>query len=86
MRSNDVVYVLSMSFRIASISGVVSLTLAAGEHRDSRQALMSTTRGRVPFLIPATQSQGTFLYEIRDEAGRVLAGGTGDFRQLTGNR
>ena len=79
---------VTLEFEIASPQPLqyISLTLAAGEHRDTRQALMSTTRGRVPFLIPATQSQGTFLYEIRDEAGRVLAGGTGDFRQLTGNR
>ncbi|MDX2039639.1 MAG: SPOR domain-containing protein [Acidobacteriota bacterium] len=77
---------VTLEFEIAAPQPLqyISLTLAAGEHRDTRQALMSTTRGRVPFLIPATQAQGTFLYEIKDESGRVLAGGTGDFRQLTG--
>ena len=77
---------VTLEFEIASPQPLqyISLTLAAGEHRDTRQALMSTTRGRVPFLVPATQAQGVFLYEIRDESGRVLAGGTGDFRQLAG--
>lgn len=77
---------VTLEFEIASPQPLqyISLTLAAGEHRDTRQALMSTTRGRVPFLVPAAQAQGAFLYEIRDESGRVLAGGTGDFRQLTG--
>lgn len=77
---------VTLEFEIASPQPLqyISLTLAAGEHRDTRQALMSTTRGRVPFLVPAAQAQGAFLYEIKDEAGRVLAGGTGDFRQLGG--
>jgi hypothetical protein len=77
---------VTLEFEIASPQPLqyISLTLAAGEHRDTRQALMSTSRGRVPFLIPAAQAQGAFLYEIKDETGRVLAGGTGDFRQLSG--
>jgi hypothetical protein len=45
---------------------------------------MSSTRGRVPFLVPAAQATGTFIYEIKDEGGRVLGGGVGDFRQLVG--
>lgn len=77
---------VTLEFDIASPQPLqyISVTLAAGEHRDTRQALMSTSRGRVPFLIPAAQAQGAFLYEIKDEAGRTLAGGSGDFRQLTG--
>jgi hypothetical protein len=62
----------------------ISVTLAAGDYRDVRQALMSSTRGRVPFLVPAAQATGTFIYEIKDEGGRVLGGGVGDFRQLAG--
>ncbi len=79
---------VTMEFEIASPQPLnyISVTLAAGEYRDVRQALMSTPRGRVPFLIPAAQATGTFLYEIKDEAGRVLAGGAGDFRQLAPNR
>ncbi|MEO6724112.1 MAG: SPOR domain-containing protein, partial [Blastocatellia bacterium] len=75
---------VTLEFEIASPQPLnyISVTLAAGEYRDVRQALMSTTRGRVPFLIPAAQATGTFVYEIKDEGGRVLGGGVGDFRQL----
>ncbi|MGH9802817.1 MAG: hypothetical protein ACRD82_20825, partial [Blastocatellia bacterium] len=77
---------VTMEFEIASPQPLqyISVTLAAGEHRDTRQALMSTTRGRVPFLVPAAQAQGAFLFEVKDESGRTLAGGAGDFRQMTG--
>ena len=79
---------VTMEFEIASPQPLqyISVTLAAGEHRDTRQALMSTTRGRVPFLVPAAQAQGAFLFEIKDESGRTLAGGAGDFRQMTSGR
>lgn len=79
---------VTMEFEIASPQPLqyISVTLAAGEHRDTRQALMSTTRGRVPFLIPAAQAQGAFLFEIKDESGRTLAGGAGDFRQMNSGR
>lgn len=60
----------------------ISLTLLSGDYRDVRQALMSTPHGRVPFLVPAAQATGAFNYEIKDEAGRALFSGTGDFRQL----
>lgn len=77
---------VTLEFEIASPQPLnyISVTLAAGDYRDVRQALMSATRGRVPFLIPAAQATGTFLYEIKDEGGRVLGGGVGDFRQLGG--
>lgn len=79
---------VTMEFEIASPQPLnyISVTLAAGDYRDTRQALMSTTRGRVPFLVPAAQAQGTFMYEIKDESGRVLAGGVGDFRQMSQGR
>lgn len=60
----------------------ISLTLLSGDYRDVRQALMSTPHGRVPFLVPAAQATGAFYYEIKDESGRALFSGTGDFRQL----
>lgn len=77
---------VTLEFEIASPQPLnyIMVTLAAGEYRDSRQALMSSTRGRIPFLIPAAQATGTFIYEIKDEGGRVLGGGVGDFRQLAG--
>ena len=77
---------VTLEFEIASPQPLnyISVTLAAGEYRDVRQALMSSTRGRVPFLVPAAQATGTFIYEIKDEGGRVLGGGVGDFRQWAG--
>jgi len=77
---------VTLEFDIAAPNPLnyISVTLAAGEYRDVRQALMSSTRGRVPFLAPAAQATGTFVYEIKDEGGRVLGGGVGDFRQLAG--
>lgn len=77
---------VTLEFEIASPQPLnyISVTLAAGDYRDVRQALMSATRGRVPFLVPAAQAAGTFMYEIKDEGGRVLGGGVGDFRQLGG--
>ncbi|HEX9001955.1 MAG TPA: SPOR domain-containing protein [Blastocatellia bacterium] len=79
---------VTMEFEIAAPQPLnyISVTLAAGDYRDVRQALMSTTRGRVPFLVPTAQATGAFLYEIKDESGRVLAGGNGDFRQLSSGR
>jgi hypothetical protein len=77
---------VTLEFEIASPQPLnyISVTLVAGDYRDVRQALMSATRGRVPFLIPAAQATGTFMYEIKEEGGRVLGGGVGDFRQLGG--
>ena len=60
----------------------IIVTLRAGDYQDVRQALMSTPQGRVPFLVPYEHSRGGFIYEIKDEAQRVLASGSGDFRQL----
>jgi len=79
---------VTLEFDIASPNPLqyISVTVAAGDYRDTRQALMSTTRGRVPFLIPALYATATFIYEIKDESGRVLAGGVGDFRQLAGGK
>lgn len=79
---------VTMEFEIAAPQPLnyISVTLAAGDYRDVRQALMTTTRGRVPFLVPAAQATGAFLFEIKDESGRILAGGNGDFRQLSQGR
>jgi hypothetical protein len=60
----------------------IMVTLRAGEFQDVRQALMSASQGRVPFLVPAEHAGGGFIYEIKDEAQRVLASGNGDFRQI----
>jgi hypothetical protein len=60
----------------------ITVTLRAGDFQDTRQALMSTAQGRVPFLIPAKHASEGFFYEIKNEALQVLASGNGDFRSL----
>ncbi|MDX2034350.1 MAG: SPOR domain-containing protein [Blastocatellia bacterium] len=60
----------------------VVITLRAGQYQDTRQALMTTPQGRVPFLVPVASAAGGFTYELKDEAGAVLATGVGDFRRL----
>src|SRR5262249_44682615 len=60
----------------------IVVTIRSGDYQDTRQALMSTTSGRVPFLVPAGSAKGTFSYEVKDDTGKVLASGSGDFRQF----
>ena len=60
----------------------IVVTLRAGDFQDVRQALMSTPAGRVPFLVPSAHAMGAFYYEVKDEAQRVLASGSGDFRRI----
>ncbi|MGH9936871.1 MAG: SPOR domain-containing protein [Blastocatellia bacterium] len=60
----------------------IVVTLRAGDFQDTRQALMSTPQGRVPFLVPAEHASAGFFYEVKDEAQRVLASGSGDFRRI----
>ena len=61
----------------------VVITLRSAQYQDTRQALMTTPQGRVPFLVPVTSATGAFTYELKDEAGAVLASGAGDFRRLS---
>jgi cell division septation protein DedD len=60
----------------------IIVSLRAGDYQDIRQALLSTPQGRVPFMVPTEHAGGGFIYEIKDEAQRVLASGSGDFRQI----
>jgi hypothetical protein len=75
---------MTLEFDIASAKPLsyVVVSLRAGEFQDSRQALMSTPQGRVPFMIPIAQTEGGFSYEIKNGSGTVLASGSGDFRQF----
>jgi hypothetical protein len=75
---------VTMEFEIAASRPLnyIAITIRAGEYQDTRQALMTTPQGRVPFLIPVTQTSGPFVFELKDESGAVLASGAGDFRQL----
>lgn len=60
----------------------IVVTLRAGSFQDVRQALMSTPHGRVPFLIPIEHTSSGFYFEVKDEAQRLLASGSGDFRRM----
>ncbi len=62
--------------------GYITMIVRAGKYQDERYALVSSNTGRVPFLIPATEANGQFSFEIKDENGRVLASGVNDFRSL----
>jgi hypothetical protein len=62
--------------------GYVRVSLRSGNYQDERYALMSTTNGRVPFVIPAKEATANFSFEIKDDSGRVLGNGVGDFRQF----
>jgi hypothetical protein len=75
---------VTLEFEIAASSPLnyIVVTLRAGEFQDVRQALMTTPQGRVPFLVPAVHATAGFYYEIKDEAQRVLASGSGDFRRI----
>lgn len=75
---------VTMEFDISAPAPLnyIIVTLRAGDYQDTRQALMSTPQGRVPFLVPVKHTSAGFYYEIKDEAQRVLASGNGDFRSL----
>lgn len=75
---------VTMEFDISAPAppGYISVTLRAGDYQDTRQALMSTPQGRVPFLIPIKHTAEGFSYEIKNEALQSLASGNGDFRGL----
>jgi hypothetical protein len=76
---------ITMEFDIAASRPLnyIAITMRAGDYQDTRQALMTTPQGRVPFLVPAANTSGPFTYEVKDERGAVLASGVGDFRRLT---
>ncbi len=75
---------VTLEFELLSQSplGYVVVTLRAGDFQDVRQALVSTPQGRVPFLVPSEHTKGAFSFDVRDDAQRVLASGSGDFRSI----
>ena len=75
---------VTMEFELSAPAPLsyITMTLRAGDFQDTRQALMSTAQGRVPFMIPVKHTSEGFFYEIKNEALQVLASGNGDFRSL----
>jgi hypothetical protein len=66
--------------------GYVSLLLHAANLTDVRRAVLTTTNGRIPFLVPVRGTETTFSYELRDDSDRVLVSGEDDLRRLAQNR
>lgn|GEM_PF-1362264 len=62
--------------------GTARVRLRAGNYQDEKATVVSTSNGRVPFVIPAKDAAGSFSFEVRNEAGRVLGSGSGDLRIL----
>jgi hypothetical protein len=60
----------------------VTVTMRAGDFQDVRQAFIPTSQGRVPFLVPAAYATAGLIYEVRDEAQRVLANGNSSLQSL----
>ncbi len=60
----------------------IVVTLRAGNYQNTRQMLISTPAGRVPFMVPIQHTSAGFSYKIKDGAERVLSIGSGDFRSL----
>jgi hypothetical protein len=73
---------VTMEFEISAARalGYITVVMRAGNYADERHALMSTPNGRVPFLVPAAETKGPFTYEVKDESGRSLASGAGNFQ------
>ncbi|MGH9835137.1 MAG: SPOR domain-containing protein [Blastocatellia bacterium] len=75
---------VTMEFELSAPTPLsyITVTLRAGDFQDTRQALMSTAQGRVPFMVPVKHTSEGFFYEIKNESLQVLASGNGDFRSL----
>jgi hypothetical protein len=75
---------ITIEFEITSQRplGFVALTLKASGVVDVKQAMLTTTQGRIPFLVPVRAAETSFSYELRDDNGRILASGEDDLRRL----
>ena len=62
--------------------GMLVLAVHTTSMNDSKQAIMTTKQGRLPFLVPAIDANGAISYELRDENGRLLASGSKAFQEI----
>lgn len=62
--------------------GMIALTIHTASTSDTKQAIMTTKQGRLPFLAPVGDTTGTIGYELRNEQGVILATGSKPFREL----
>ncbi len=57
----------------------IKVSVRSGRYQDERYAMVSSTSGRIPFLVPAKQAGGEFTFEVKDDSNTVLASGSGSF-------
>ncbi len=62
--------------------GMIAMTIHTASTSDTKQAIMTTKQGRLPFLAPAGDTNGNIAYELRNEQGVILATGSKPFREL----
>lgn len=62
--------------------GMIAMTIHTASTSDTKQAIMTTKQGRLPFLAPAGDANGAVGYELRNEQGVILAQGSKPFREL----
>jgi hypothetical protein len=62
--------------------GMIAMTIHTASTSDTKQAIMTTKQGRLPFLAPVGDTNGTIGYELRNEQGVILAAGSKPFREL----
>ncbi len=62
--------------------GMIAMTIHTASTSDTKQAIMTTKQGRLPFLAPAGDTNGNVAYELRNEQGVILATGSRPFREL----
>jgi hypothetical protein len=75
---------LTLEFEILAKQplGMIMLSVVSGGVSDTKQAIMTTKHGRIPFLIPANEAIGALSYELKEESGRVLAAGRKSFQEI----
>ena len=62
--------------------GMISMTIRTNSTYDTKQAIMTTKQGRLPFLASASDTNGAISYELRNEQGVIVAMGSKSFRDL----
>jgi hypothetical protein len=75
---------ITLEFEITSQRplGYVSLVLRAGNLTDIKRAVLSSTQGRIPFLVPVRIADTVFSYELKDDQDQILVSGEDDLRRL----
>jgi hypothetical protein len=62
--------------------GMISVAMQTASTTDFKQAIMTTKLGRIPFLVPISDTNGAFNFELKDESGRILASGQKSFQEF----